>query len=550
MVVFYGGAFASLGKVKLSDNGLTITYYDNLVREGQGISSCIPMYINEVAETDQIFFTVEEKGEERGEEEGISLVRAFSDEFIIENSKIADFIMHFAEYFLAYILLTDDSKDLKFLLFDRSLSGDQAGLIASTSKRIYWEKFSSIVGYEIDGYEITSGDLEYCRYRILNDKLEVPPRRGDYLKYASLYALEKGKLDIDSLCEVLKVDSNERKERVIKILKRLKEEDFIKEEKGLYLLNSHLENSWEVIKKLVLKIGNQLFYEEKGVPANKLKIKKKGEFYWITTLDLSFLTLFCLYMILEEAWRRNVLLVGVTKDTAATDFKNHVIPIGLNVNLFPRGLTKEDLQTIPNTDRMFLQALSLLNHEKLKLPWSLIEYDSAFKTMIPDVENGLDHVRGAIRNKISPEKVFLKTYVQLFISRNNPKIRSNVLCIDRLTYPEYDYRPEVILKFYNKYGAVTEPVEVIIYKNKNVKNELQMLVLSMLSSMCEPNVPELFGHNKPLFIADKIAKWHTGYARKVVKSIRHWVEFNPELRDFIFYMSTFRERREVYERRR
>jgi len=89
-----------------------------------------------------------------------------------------------------------------------------------------------------------------------------------------------------------------------------------------------------------------------------------------------------------------------------------------------------------------------------------------------------------------------------------------------------------------------------VYKWKNVPNPIQNLVMTLLSKMTHANIPELFGHNKPLFIADKIAKWHTGLAMKMVRSVKRLVVNNPEMRDFVFYMSTFRERRETIERGR
>ena len=183
---------------------------------------------------------------------------------------------------------------------------------------------------------------------------------------------------------------------------------------------------------------------------------------------------------------------------------------------------------------------------KINPPWSLIEYDSSFKTLVPS-EEGIDYVRGAIRNKISPEKFFLKSYIQLVKAESDPKLRSNVLAIDRLVYEE-DVKPETVFTFKNKYGKFVEPVEVVIYKNKNVENQIQNMVLEILSSMCESNIPELFGHNKPLFIADKIAKWHVRLIKNVIEAMGRWIMNHPELRDFIFYMTTFRFRRGEIER--
>ncbi|MCS7106399.1 MAG: hypothetical protein NZ942_03720, partial [Candidatus Aenigmarchaeota archaeon] len=156
-------------------------------------------------------------------------------------------------------------------------------------------------------------------------------------------------------------------------------------------------------------------------------------------------------------------------------------------------------------------------------------------------------VDGAIRNKISPEKFFLKSYIQLIKAETDPKLRSNVLAIDRLVYGE-DLKQETVFTFKNKYSRFVEPVQVIIYKDKNVENKIHNMILEILSCMSESNIPELFGHNKPLFIADKIAKWHVSLVRNIIEAMEKWIMNNPELRDFIFYMTTFRLRRGEIER--
>jgi hypothetical protein len=101
-------------------------------------------------------------------------------------------------------------------------------------------------------------------------------------------------------------------------------------------------------------ISNSLVKKREKASNNK----KKEE--WITTLDLAFLTLFSLYMLIEECWKNNILVIGLTKDTAAHDFKNHVIPICIRNEVWATRdnknikLTQEQLDNIPNTDRMFL----------------------------------------------------------------------------------------------------------------------------------------------------------------------------------------------------
>lgn len=194
------------------------------------------------------------------------------------------------------------------------------------------------------------------------------------------------------------------------------------------------------------------------------------------------------------------------------------------------------------------QSASLFNPDEIKPPWSLIEYDSAFRTMIPDRKGLKGHVSGAIKNKISLERVFVKTYVQLGRAKSDPMLRSNVLLIDRLVYPEYDCRVESLVRFWNELSDGTEePVEVVLFSNKNVPNRLQNLAMSVLTAMAPSNIPEAFGHNKPLFIADKIAKWNYSQFKCIVDTTASWILNNHKLRRFIFYMSTFRERRASIE---
>jgi hypothetical protein len=214
-------------------------------------------------------------------------------------------------------------------------------------------------------------------------------------------------------------------------------------------------------------------------------------------------------------------------------------------------LQREALQDLPNTDRMILQSASIFNVEQIKPPWSLVEYDSAFRTMRRDRQSRKGYVSGAIKNKIGFEKAFLKTYVQLSQAKTDPMLRSNVLLVDRLAYPECDYKPESLVKFWNELSDGTkEPVETILFKDKDVPNKLQNLAMSLLVAMAPANIPEAFGHNKALFIADKIAKWNYSQFKCVVDTTAVWMLNNHKLRKFIFYMSTFRERRASIEQAR
>ena len=90
--------------------------------------------------------------------------------------------------------------------------------------------------------------------------------------------------------------------------------------------------------------------------------------------------------------------------------------------------------------------------------------------------------------------------------------------------------------------------EVVTYLMQ--KNPIQAFVIRMFKEMTSQSIPDLFGHLKPLFIADKVAKYYYSQFKNMVESTGTWLMNKRELREFLFYLSTFRERRTDIERTR
>jgi len=545
LVIFFGGAYASTGTITFSEREKPLVEYDErTVQHGAGISSVVPVYVNEIPDIDQTFFETRQPDE-------INVDRPLTDESIISNATIANWIMTFAEYYLAYKLATDPNQNIRVIFLDRSLSIERASLLYDTSKIDFWKARSSIVGHKVDGEPVDINDLTIARQCVCNRALGLPPSRADYIRYAIIdLAKRKGVLTRKQILEEFGITDEKRTKRVERCIKHLIKRDILTEKNENYSLNPKYTKTWERIKKLVTSMGDQFFFTKtaEADTASLMKIVKDGKEHWLTTLDIAFVTLFTLHMLMEECWKKRILLVGITKDTAARDFKRQLIPIMHNEGLVKKVVSRELFERLPNTDRMILQSASIFNPEKIVPPWSLIEYDSAFRTMVPDKQSRKGYVSGAIKNKIGLEKTFLKTYVQLSQAKADPMLRSNVLLVDRLTYPEYDYKPENVVEFWNELSDGTkEPVEVILFVDKTVPNRLQDLTMSILVAMAPSSIPEAFGHNKPLFIADKIAKWNYGQFKRVVDTTADWILNNHKLRRFIFYMSTFRERRASIE---
>ncbi|MEM2104128.1 MAG: hypothetical protein QW717_04485 [Candidatus Bathyarchaeia archaeon] len=546
LVVFFGGAYASTGTITFcEDISPNVKYDERTSRQGAGISSVVPIYVNEIPDVDQTFFEVAQPSE-------VNPGKLLTEESIINNATVANWIMTFAEYYLAYKLAVDVEEKIRIILLDRSLSVERASLLYDTSKQVLWEAKCNILGYEVDGEPIDSKELMIARQHVCNKRLGLPPPRADYLRYAIVELLRcKGALTERQVLLQFDVADENRTKRVKRVLTSLVEKGILNRKGEFYALNPKYGRTWERIKKLVTNIGDRFFFAENLETQNLMKIVKNGKEHWLTTLDMAFLTLFTLQMLIDECWSRRILLVGVTKDTAARDFKRQLIPIMHNNDMLKTNISEEELEKLPNTDRMILQSASILNADKIVPPWSLIEYDSAFRTIVTDKQKRKGYISGAIKNKIGLEKTFLKTYVQLSQAKKDPMLRSNVLLIDRLVYSEYDYRPETIVEFWNELSDGTkEPVEVILYVDRDVPNKLQNLTLSILSAMAPASIPEAFGHNTSLFIADKIAKWNYRQFKRVVDTTAEWILNNHKLRRFIFYMSTFRERRTAFEEAR
>jgi hypothetical protein len=542
LIIFFGGAYASTGTITFHErDGPDVDYDMRTINQAAGISSVVPVYINEIPEIDQTFFEAEE----------VTTNKPLTDQSIISNATIANWIMTFAEYYLAYKLATDPSQNIRIILLDRSLSIERASLIYDTAKRDLWKARSSLIGYKANDDEpIDLNDLTIARQCICNQALNLPPPRADYLSYAVIELLKnRGPLTQDQILAGLNIADEKRAKRVERYLKRSLNEGILTEKDETFSLNPKYTKTLERIKNLVIVLGDQFFFNKtsEAETSGVMKILKNEKEHWLTTIDMAFLTLFTLHMLMDECWKNRVLLVGITKDTAARDFKRQLIPIMHNEGLLETSVSNVDFEKLPNTDRMILQSSSVFNPEKIKPPWSLIEYDSAFRTMVPDKQSRKLYVAGAIKNRISIEKTFLKTYVQLGQAKTDPMFRSNVLLIDRLVYPDYDCKPENVVEFQNEFGGAKEPLEVILFKDKNVPNRLQNLTIVTLVAMSPSSIPEAFGHNKPLFIADKIAKWNYGQFKCIVDTTADWILNNHKLRKFVFYMSTFRERRATVE---
>ena len=476
LLIFYVGAFAYSGTVGFYPGGVLVGE-PQPEQSGLSVSAAIPLSEDEAA-------SVYGKKHESGVE--------------VDQERLPNSLMHLAEYYLACRSLTSD-RSVRVVLLDRTLAGDVSHLVWSTKDRVaghgcVLEKMHTSRG------EVTAFDLELARILIANDALLIPAPRSHLLKFAAVRALFKGdSLSVPNLIERVGGTPG-RVARLEADLEHLQERyDIFESFDGKFKLKSGIPDYWERTLEAALAVSSHVFNPSGGHP---LFVPREGGGVWVTADDLDFLVLVFIQAILRLAWERNVLPIGFIKDTNASELVNSAIPILDGSRLVGDWAPLPDFRS----DKMLLQTNSVVNAPMVPTPWHTFDFDASFRTMAPKEgqrgPKGQLAVDGAYGNIIYPERVFVKTYLQLWSSHSSPEIRSHVFTVDRPTFPGYDHWDEVSVV--NRDGAVEEEISPVLHFKKG--SEVTNMVMAMLVEMGSEVIPEALGHNYPLFLADKKAK--------------------------------------------
>jgi hypothetical protein len=549
LLIFFAGAYPAFGDISIENSGNAVVHYDEKYLEhGVGVSSVLPVYISEVPQIDQTILVRSEDGE-------VDYSASYSDSWVVDNSAFADYMMGLAEFFLTYQLASSEDS-VNILLVDRVFSSEVASFYAETSEfRLNLDHESGLIGYKIDGRPFTKTEWIFSRKLFGNLLSGTPPPRGEFLLprvIMELMRAEGNSLAREDLIENLNLDNEFRQARLDNELKNAikgtqNTEGLIIRQKEFFVLKPQYRDMKARIKKLVEGVCGRIFSIDPNVSyEERFKINNR----WLTTNDLAFLSLAALYLAVEACWAKRILLIGVAKDTSARDLKRQVLPVLNYIGRFKGGFTDKREDT-PDTDRMILQWISLQERDRLKVPWATVEYDTAFKTIVPHLDREPGLVSGARRNQIGLEKTFLKAYFQLCQAGSEARLRSNVLLYDRLMYPDFEKSNEFIVTLkhdYENHPEFPEPVEVAFFEGH--ENPVQAFIIPLFSAMTSMSIPELFGHLKPLYVADKVAKYHFTEVKGMVESTGNWLMNRPDLREFLFYLSSFRERRSSVEQSR
>jgi len=399
-------------------------------------------------------------------------------------------LMTMAELYLAW--KTVASGDVRILFLDRPFSGTYPSLFRDLSFLIRRRKIA------LEGLATSEGRVERLDLylgSVIGSGLGYVPRRGIYLPHAVLRSLiSNPEATKKQIAQSLALGDDELQSA----LRRIRAADrkcggqlIAKEDLETIRLSDRASSSWRRVRALALETADRIFNPASTVGHPLLM--ENGR--WLSVTELNGLNLFLLETLIEEAAKQEVLVIGVAKDTTATDFTRAALPTSL--------LISNSQAKLPGlkSDKALLTILSTANASSLPTPWRTFSYDGCMTTVImnPKVETKIR----AARQIISREQLFVRAYFQLRTFRGDPEIRAPVFLYDRLFDPKHDdgflhEMPAVERKKTSKLNFYLE--------DTGRRNRLDDLILLILSACDNPEVLEAYGHNQLLYLADKFVK--------------------------------------------
>lgn len=407
--------------------------------------------------------------------------------------RIPNSFMTLGELYLAY-LACDNSK---ILLLDRPMSGTYSTL--ARDARILVRRGESKLGKWDKGTSVSMLDINLA---IGLGSTSMPiPTRPRFLHMAVLKALFDGPAGMDSLASRLGVGETEVRRAVVRLSKvdrRFGGAILADSSERHLAAREEVRGYWDRVLALSLDYAKGVF----GRTRHPLALA--GDEY-LTILDVNAVSLFLLEAVMDKSRDTGTLVIGIAKDTTATDVARSVLPYASRAGFVelssPAPLLKND--------RAFLAILSAEN-TAMQTPWRTMGYDSAFSTIV--------EVRGSLvsaRKVVSREQLFARSYFQLRSLRSDPSVRSQVFLFDRV----FDRRADGGGVRHFRVAERSGETRIDGYFEGNDSSRLSNLVLHVLSMTDNPEVFEAFGHNQLLFLADKAVKAEVKMLRSSLRGV-------------------------------
>ena len=414
----------------------------------------------------------------------------------------------------------------RVVFLDRPISGTNSTLSRDYRLLLKSRASSNLTELVFGGSRVSTLDLK------LGISLGAPwvpvPSRPRFLKYSVLRSLMESDLSFSQLASALLVERRDLEKAVASLRKLDAQFDgaLLSDSSGSSLkLRDEVRSYWQRLTTLASNYAKLVF----EVGAHPLLLPKDR---WLTVFDVSAVSLLLLEHLCEVAQKRRALLIGIAKDTTATDITRAALPFAEESGYIrPRS-------PVPriNNDKAFLSILSSTNLS-VKTPWRTFGYDACFSTMRWRDEKRPNFF--AARKVVSREGLFARGFFQLRTLRTDPHLRSSVFLFDRVLDGRYDTTRNQ-LEVEEKGGVA----EVRPYFEPGEGASLSNLALYLLSMTDNPEVSEAFGHNQLLYLADKAVKTEVRLMRSSLRGVADLRVGRMSRRKLVSgVVSTFREQR-------
>lgn len=409
-------------------------------------------------------------------------------------------IMTLGELSLALKMIEEEA--VKVLFLDRPLAGTFGP--AARDLRLLLRMGSSALT-EVETQEGRVSMLDLSLASVLGPGTLYVPARPPYLLHRAIQILiKRGEMTKSELARELKLGDEELNKLVKKLNamdERYNHQLLEKCDLTTISLKPEVKGYWARTKAVAEAVKKRVFEGDE----HPLQL---DEDRWLTVLDINAVNVFLIYELLHRAQEKGVLVIGVTKDTVASDFTRSIIPYAMY-----RGILKDVEAPLIRNDKAFLTVLTSVNDEFVETPWRTLSYDVCFTTLVKSGEQRAP-LRAA-RKVVLREKFLVKSYFQLKTFATDNRARSPVFVYDRFYNPLFD---EAFCKPLNVLSK-DKVIQIEPYVEDGGVNPLDNLILVILSQSDNPEVLEAIGHNQLLYLADKAVKAEVNLMRSMLRGI-------------------------------
>ena len=407
--------------------------------------------------------------------------------------RIPNSFMTLGELFLVYL----SCEKSKLVFLDRPLSGTYSTL--ARDARLMLRRKDNKLGKWSADHPLSFLDA-YLAVYLGSPSMRIPTRPR-YIPFAILRQLMEAPRSVAELSARLGTSESETRRGVARLTKLDGKWDgaILADSSESHLqIRDELAGYWDRASSLSLQYASDVFSRTRH------PLALKGDEY-LTILDVNTVAFFLLEGVLEKAGERGCLLIGIAKDTTATDVARSVLPFASTGGFVKLSSPAPMLKN----DRAFLAILSAENQDILT-PWRTMGYDAAFSTIVD-----LDHEFRSARKIVSREQLFVRSYFQLRTLRSDNTVRSQVFLFDRAFDPKHD--TPAVRRFSVRENS--GPTRIDGYFEGNDMSQVSNLALLILSMNDNPEVFEAFGHNQLLYLADKAVKAEVRMLRSSLRGV-------------------------------